>query len=246
MKKRKFRYDEGGDVEDMDVPTEPGLGASAAQEPSSFKQAFAQARANAMRGGPKTFNWQGKAYTTDIAPGPQMARQGDMSVMAGMARTQARKAQEGVTPAEFSPASIPKPIGQDTTPRYQSSAMERIGRDVKENLGRIIEAAGPGAAMRAAPAVGRGLGALARAGMEGAKAGRQEAEVARAAERGAASRKAVQAKRAAKETEAADKYQSPEYGYAKGGRTASNRADGIAKRGKTRGTIVMCKGGYKK
>ena len=33
---------------------------------------------------------------------------------------------------------------------------------------------------------------------------------------------------------------------AKGG-TASSRADGIAKRGKTRGTIVMCGGGmYKK
>lgn len=35
-------------------------------------------------------------------------------------------------------------------------------------------------------------------------------------------------------------------GYAKGG-SASSRADGIAQRGKTRGTIVMCGGGmYKK
>jgi hypothetical protein len=35
-------------------------------------------------------------------------------------------------------------------------------------------------------------------------------------------------------------------GYAKGG-LASSRADGIAQRGKTRGTIVMCGGGmYKK
>jgi hypothetical protein len=34
---------------------------------------------------------------------------------------------------------------------------------------------------------------------------------------------------------------------AKGGMTASARADGIAQRGKTRGTIVMCGGGmYKK
>jgi hypothetical protein len=33
----------------------------------------------------------------------------------------------------------------------------------------------------------------------------------------------------------------------KGGMTASKRADGIAQRGKTRGTIVMCGGGmYKK
>ena len=35
--------------------------------------------------------------------------------------------------------------------------------------------------------------------------------------------------------------------YKKGGMTASSRADGIAQRGKTRGTIVMCGGGmYKK
>jgi hypothetical protein len=35
--------------------------------------------------------------------------------------------------------------------------------------------------------------------------------------------------------------------FAKGGMTASKRADGIAQRGKTRGTIVMCGGGmYKK
>ena len=33
--------------------------------------------------------------------------------------------------------------------------------------------------------------------------------------------------------------------YAKGG-TASSRADGIAQRGKTRGTMVMCGGGYMK
>jgi hypothetical protein len=36
-------------------------------------------------------------------------------------------------------------------------------------------------------------------------------------------------------------------GMAKGGMTASRRADGIAQRGKTKGTIVMCGGGmYKK
>lgn len=32
-------------------------------------------------------------------------------------------------------------------------------------------------------------------------------------------------------------------GYSKGGMTASARADGIAQRGKTRGTMVMCGGG---
>jgi hypothetical protein len=32
----------------------------------------------------------------------------------------------------------------------------------------------------------------------------------------------------------------------KGGMTASKRADGIAQRGKTKGTMVMCGGGYTK
>lgn len=35
-------------------------------------------------------------------------------------------------------------------------------------------------------------------------------------------------------------------GYKKGGMTASKRADGIAQRGKTRGTMIMCGGGYTK
>ena len=37
-------------------------------------------------------------------------------------------------------------------------------------------------------------------------------------------------------------------GYAKGGSvgSASQRADGIAQRGKTRGTMIMCGGGYMK
>ena len=34
--------------------------------------------------------------------------------------------------------------------------------------------------------------------------------------------------------------------FAKGGMTASKRADGIAQRGKTRGTMVACGGGYMK
>lgn len=38
----------------------------------------------------------------------------------------------------------------------------------------------------------------------------------------------------------------PKY-YAKGGKTsASKRADGIAQRGKTKGTMIMCGGGYTK
>jgi hypothetical protein len=47
--------------------------------------------------------------------------------------------------------------------------------------------------------------------------------------------------------EAAREYEAYQgAGYKKGGMTASKRADGIAQRGKTRGTIIMCGGGYMK
>lgn len=44
----------------------------------------------------------------------------------------------------------------------------------------------------------------------------------------------------------AEKAYNKASGYAKGGMTASARADGIAQRGKTRGTMIMCGGGYMK
>jgi hypothetical protein len=48
--------------------------------------------------------------------------------------------------------------------------------------------------------------------------------------------------------EAADELKRETRGMKKGGKvsSASKRADGIAQRGKTRGTIVMCGGGYMK
>lgn len=47
------------------------------------------------------------------------------------------------------------------------------------------------------------------------------------------------------QNEKASREASRDMGFSKGG-TASSRADGIAQRGKTRGTIVMCGGGYMK
>jgi hypothetical protein len=49
-----------------------------------------------------------------------------------------------------------------------------------------------------------------------------------------------------KTSEQTDKAYNKSMGYAKGGMTASKRADGIAQRGKTRGTMVMCGGGMTK
>ena len=48
-----------------------------------------------------------------------------------------------------------------------------------------------------------------------------------------------------KESAQAEKSYNKAVGMKKGG-SASKRADGIAQRGKTRGTIVMCGGGYMK
>ena len=53
-----------------------------------------------------------------------------------------------------------------------------------------------------------------------------------------------EAKQEAKDAAARKKIS--DMGYSKGGMTASKRADGIAERGKTRGTIVMCGGGMGK
>ena len=56
------------------------------------------------------------------------------------------------------------------------------------------------------------------------------------------------AKREAENMKADKKYsaESPDQKYAKGGMTASARADGCAQRGKTKGTMVMCGGGMSK
>jgi hypothetical protein len=60
MKKRKFKYEEGGDV---DVYAKPLAKAS-------FKEAFAEARA----AGDKTFEYMGKKYTTEMAGDKPKAR----------------------------------------------------------------------------------------------------------------------------------------------------------------------------
>ena len=248
MKKRKFKFADGDLVQDaVDTAeaeptgyvTRPGPGAL------SFKEKFAQARAL----GKDEFDWNGKRYTTELAPSkpasrpaPEKAEKPDNSMMEGMRRTMSRRAAE--SEPQTAPGRIPGWKDQPTRP--MSDVEQSRMSSARENIAKILEGMAP-SATRAAPALGRGVGAMIRAGMEGAKAGKQEREVAQAAARGAASRKAIQAKRAARETEAEDKFLSPEYGYKRGGSvSASSRADGIAKRGKTRGTMVMCKGGRAK
>lgn len=77
MAKRKFRrYEDGGEVdpleaanqsqESQDIAKSITPGPKAEPEPpvkQTFKEAFAEAR----RGGGKTFEWNGKTYTTELA-----------------------------------------------------------------------------------------------------------------------------------------------------------------------------------
>lgn len=68
MAKRKFRYDEGGEVNygEDERPAATGMSAAAElmpEKPKSFKEAFAEAKA----AGDKTFMFNGKKYTTETA-----------------------------------------------------------------------------------------------------------------------------------------------------------------------------------
>jgi hypothetical protein len=55
--------------------------------------------------------------------------------------------------------------------------------------------------------------------------------------------KRMKAESEAKEEDSASRMNAMGDTYKKGGMTASKRADGIAQRGKTRGTMIMCGGG---
>lgn len=115
---------------------------------------------------------------------------------------------------------------------------------------------GPGAAISNAVRAVRGdLDTEANARKEmGAKAAREaDAEVKRETRGKSAPAWVNEAKQAAKDAEDQPKLdrayeKSRTTDYAKGGKvsSASARADGIAQRGKTRGTMIMCGGGYAK
>jgi hypothetical protein len=163
-------------------------------------------------------------------------------------------AQEPATP----PGQIPVDRSLRGPAKVSSPSMEMS--ETERQLSNTLNALSPGATL-AAPAVGRGIGALASAAREGWREGEKIKQVARAAERGAKSRADIQAKRAARqkaEAEAMEKAKpilqsrtsdkaqrasrtrrtEEDMGieFSKGG-SASSRGDGCAKRGKTRGKM---------
>lgn len=234
MKKRKFRYADGGDVP-------PG----GRFEEDVYERARRFVEDQERRAG------EGKALDESEAPAPR------------------RAAPKPVTSAPAAPvAPVRRPavssgraeIPVDTSLKAPASTGDMPG-ETERNIRNIIGAAGPGAAMRAAPAVGRGIGALASSAREGWREGEKIKEVARATERGAKSRADIQAKRATRkrgEAEALEKSKpilqarkdtkssraartrrtEEDMGveFSRGG-SASSRADGCAQRGKTRGKV---------
>lgn len=104
MKRKTRRFDEGGDTTEefkRSIKSTVDAKHETAAAPKTFKAAFAEARANALKGGPKTFQWEGKTYGTALKGGTTTSTskpQTSSVIDAGLA---AGKASEGRTTPEF-------------------------------------------------------------------------------------------------------------------------------------------------
>ncbi len=158
------------------------------EKPKSFKEAFAESRS----AGDKIFTWQGKKYTTELAgtkPSTSPNKQPATAPTSTLGNEFSERSKgyldarrQNVEPAEQIPGAgaykAPASTGQE--------AYSETGRNVMNTLSAL----GAG-----------GSGALLGAGIRAANyparmAAKEAAEVAAAAKRGAASRAAIQAKRA--------------------------------------------------
>ena len=125
MKKRSFRYDGGGDVNygEDERPAATGMSAAAElmpEKPKAFKEAFRDARS----AGDKSFTWQGKKYTTEMA---------------------------GAKPKTSTPAPAPAPepapkAASSEIPKSKEAAPASTGEDTSgpSNLDRILMGVGAG------------------------------------------------------------------------------------------------------
>jgi len=176
------RYDDGGETDSSVDTNEPGMKEAEPAEnfkPSSFKDAFASAR----KAGDKTFSWQGKSYTTEMAGAPK--------------------------------ASAPAPAVKEV--KADIKAQQSENKAAGPRVGRAGQASAP--SIRRAEPTAEGMAA---------------ANAKRAAQRESMGDTAIS--RAFRALRARGESGAP--AYAKGGMTASKRADGIAQRGKTRGKMV--------
>lgn len=135
MAKRRFRYDEGGDVEEaanaseesQDIAKSMGAGPKNEEEPAkkqSFKEAFAEAR----KGGDKSFEWNGKKYSTAMA-GPAPVKEKAPEPKKLVQETMRDRAESYVAKRA---AQRAEDAAKDTTPRGQ----DRILTGIKKNAGQ--------------------------------------------------------------------------------------------------------------
>lgn len=213
MKKRKYRYDEGGDVvapgdgrQDFDPEelakastrdlkaeisamqeaeeSKPVASSPSPGKSQTFKEAFAAARG----AGNKTFEWQGKRYTTEMAG--------------------AKKAASAPAAASYSNEGRSRPTATTATAAKAPSSIYDTSRDpllrkISESMKEKREAA---------------------------------AELRRESRRGQASAPTKERREDPYTGRTAVERMKDLRGYAGGGsvKSASKRADGIASRGKTR------------
>ena len=163
-------------------------------KPTSFKDAFASARS----AGGKTFMWQGKKYTTELA--------GEKKAAPERVASAVKDAKAGTKSQEAANKSIMRraPVTAET---YDPSAI---------NFGDMKVA--PKAAPEERKKTSFGMSQRSRPYAASFKKPEKREPLPTASDQA----------------------------YKKGGMTASKRADGIAQRGKTKGTMVMCGGGYMK
>lgn len=256
MKKRKFAEGGSSALEDLAEGKDSGRFSS-----DVYKRALA------FRKKAESGEDEAKDVTTTKSVRKEPAAPSTPSAMpAGRAMAGRKVADEYTAPVRAStprpappeaPGEIPRPRASDARAPAESDPEGRMdmsdtGRNIR-NIATALTPFGAGAANRA-------IGSrLTTSGILGAQAGRQDAAVARAAERGAASRAAIRAKREAEVTAAAKRGRASreavqkkreqgglddysyrratdmEAGFAKGG---SIRGGGCEQRGKTRGRML--------
>ena len=118
--------DRGSMTADQQANSDATNAAAKTAEPQSFKEAFAKGRADALAGGSKTFTWNGKSYTTELASNKPAAK------------TVTSKAESSTPKPEYkAESSTPKPEYKTEFQRQQEAAGE--GADA---FGRVLNKVG--------------------------------------------------------------------------------------------------------
>jgi hypothetical protein len=145
MKRKTKRYDgeDGSLVEDesergsmtadQQANSDATNAAAKTAEPQSFKQAFASARS----GGDKTFTWQGKSYTTELASSKPTPK---AEAPAPKTETKATPKAEAPTPKAETKTEIKKTSTNPNVPTPEEADANR--KAAVENIGKVASGIG--------------------------------------------------------------------------------------------------------